>query len=319
MRIKTAAITLLLFIFCLFGASAEAGAIPVKVMVLTFYDMKDVARVPLKYSLEIKRWYDKNFSDAEYYRIRKTNSYVYIKDGLAFMSVEAGKSKTVSSLSALLKDARFDFCETYFIVTGEARVSPKTASTGSVCVADWALDSDYRAVTSKNGKRTVTAVKAGSLFKLNDQLVRWSIRLNEKTKFTDHPKAAKYRKQYKTPTAQLHPFIYRAATVTSFSGGQGEIFSQTAEKLCRNEKAGRYGALQSEDNAIAYVLKKSRHIDRLAVIRAVTNYDSAPQGGTKESSGAFAIGVINNYRAAAPLVSEIVGNWERWKKGVPSI
>ena len=95
---------LLLFLILSLAPAAEAGGIPLKVVILTTYTVEDIARVPLKYSLEIKHWYDKNFSDAEYYRVKGTSSYIYIKDGLAFITIARGKKGAVSSLSALLKD-----------------------------------------------------------------------------------------------------------------------------------------------------------------------------------------------------------------------
>ena len=76
-------------------------------------------------------------------RDRGTSSYIYIKDGLAFITIARGKKGAVSSLSALLKDQRFDFSKAYCVVTGEASVPPQTASTGSVCIAEWVLDHEY--------------------------------------------------------------------------------------------------------------------------------------------------------------------------------
>lgn len=69
--------SLLLFLILSLAPAAEAGGIPLKVVILTTYTVEDIARVPLKYSLEIKHWYDKNFSDAEYYRVKGTE-FLYL-------------------------------------------------------------------------------------------------------------------------------------------------------------------------------------------------------------------------------------------------
>ncbi len=312
--------SLLLFLILSLAPAIEAGGIPLKVVILTTYTVEDIARVPLKYSLEIKHWYDKNFSDAEYYRVKGTSSYIYIKDGLAFITIARGKKGAVSSLSALLKDQRFDFSKAYFVVTGEASVPPQTASTGSVCIAEWVLDHEYRTFAVKKGKKKVPAVKSGSLFRLNENLIKWSLLLNRDTKLADNAKAAKYRKLYPLKTAREEPFIYQATSVTVSPKRSGSDISKHAERLCREHRAGRYGILQEEDNAIAYVLKQSRYLERLLIIRSGTDFDQKPHGRAANESGrAFAIGVVNNYRAAAPLVKEILGNWDEWRRGVPKI
>lgn len=311
------------FLFCLslFSVSpAKAEVIPLKVVILTTYTVEDIARVPLKYSLEIKRWYDKNFSNAEYYRVKGTDSYIYIKDGLAFITIAKGKKGAVGSLSALLKDPRFDFSEAYFVVTGSASVPPQAASTGSVCIAEWVLDHEYKTTAVKKGKKKIMVAKSGSLFRLNEDLIKWSLLLNKDTKLTDNAKAAKHRDRYPSKTAQSDPFIFTATSVTVSPKKTGGEASAQAERLCREHKAGRYGILQEEDNAIAYVLKQSRHLERLLIIRSGTDFDQLPHGMKKAvSSGAFAISVVNNYRAAAPLVKEILGNWHEWRRGVPKI
>lgn len=304
----------------LLAPPAKAGTIPLKVVILTTYTVEDISRVPIKYSLEIKRWYDKNFADAEYYRVKETDSYIYIKEGLAFVTIAKGKKDAAGSLSALLKDERFDFSEAYFIVCGYASVPPQTASTGSVCIAEWALDHEYKTAVVRKGKKKFTAVKSGSLFRLNGDLVRWSLRLNRGTKLADNARAAKYRDLYPLKTARSSPLIYQATSVTASPKRSGGEVSAYAERLCREHRAGRYGILQEEDNAIAYVLKRSRHLDRLLIIRAATDFDQKPQGRPAGESGrAFAIGVINNYRVASPVVKEIIGNWDAWRRGVPKI
>lgn len=301
------------------AAAAEGSPIDIKVAVLTFYDMKDVARVPLKYSLEIKHWYDRNFADADYYRIRKTSSYIYIKNGLAFTTISSGKSGTVASLSALLKDDRFNFRNTYFIVTGEAQSPPDAAPTGSVCIADTLIDSSYKSITVKRGKKKFTAVKSGTLFRLNRRLAEAAYQLTAGTKLADHQKAVKYRELYYTDAKSRGPLIYRGAAVTDFSMKRDAAFISRIEKLFTEQKTGRYCLLQGEDNAVAYVLKQSNLLDRLVIIRASTDFDRPPVGRTPvRSSGAFAIGVINNFRAASPLVTDMLKNWELWKHGVPA-
>jgi len=320
MKLKVLIITLLFYLSLFFVSPARAEVIPLKVVILTTYTVEDIARVPLKYSLEIKRWYDKNFSNAEYYRVKGTDSYIYIKDGLAFITIAKGKKGAMGSLSALLKDPRFDFGEAYFVVTGSASVPPQAASTGSVCIAEWVLDHEYKTAAVKKGKKKIMVAKSGSLFRLNEDLIKWSLLLNKDTKLTDNAKAAKHRDRYPSKTAQSDPFIFTATSVTVSPKKTGGETSAQAERLCREHKAGRYGILQEEDNAIAYVLKQSRHLERLLIIRSGTDFDQMPHGMEKTaSSGAFAIGVVNNYRTTAPLVKEILGNWHEWRRGVPKI
>ena len=316
---KLLIIPLLLSFVLVFTGRAEAGGIPLKVVILTTYTVEDIGRVPMKYSLEIKRWYDRNFADAEYYRVRGTDSYLYIKDGLAFITIAKGKSGSVRSVSALLKDKRFGFADAYFIVTGGASVPPHIASTGSVCIAEWVLDREYRTSVVKKGKKKIVVAKSGSFFRLNDNLARWALLLNRNTKLADNARAARHRNLYKAESAKSAPSIYLGTSVTASPKRTGRESSRFAERLCVQHSAGRYGVLQEEDNAIAYVLKQSGHLNRLLIMRSGIDFDQTPHETSQlTASGAFAIGAVNNYRAAAPLVKEILHNWSQWKSGVPA-
>ena len=63
-------------------------------------------------------------------------------------------------------------------------------------------------------------------------------------------------------------------------------------------------------------------VNRLAVLRVAANFDRPYPGESADtslhtSSGGFTIACENIYRAAGPLVQDIVAHWDQWKMGVP--
>jgi purine nucleoside permease len=90
---------------------------------------------------------------------------------------------------------------------------------------------------------------------------------------------------------------------------------------------GSYCTTQQEDNAVYEALKRAAaegmlDINRLAVLRVAANFDRPYPGETADaslhtSSGGFPIACENIYRAAAPVVREIIDQWEQWESGVP--
>ena len=82
-----------------------------------------------------------------------------------------------------------------------------------------------------------------------------------------------------------------------------------------------------EDNAIALVINRLHGTDRIAAIRGSVNFDQGNPNETTlhhldpapgETAGGFAETVENIALVGAPLVNEIVSNWDEWQNGVPA-
>jgi purine nucleoside permease len=90
---------------------------------------------------------------------------------------------------------------------------------------------------------------------------------------------------------------------------------------------GTYCTTQQEDNAVYEALKRGAaaglvNTARVAVLRVGSNFDRPYPNETADASlhaasGGFPIACENIYRAAAPLVRDIVGHWDQWEAGVP--
>ena len=84
---------------------------------------------------------------------------------------------------------------------------------------------------------------------------------------------------------------------------------------------------QQEDNATLTALRlgadaKLLNFDRIAILRAASNFDREGSGQTPVESllakpGGYAPSVTNAYRVGAKYAHTIVADWQNWSVGVP--
>lgn len=312
------------------AAPAVAQPIPVKVLVLTMFEVGENAG---DFPGEFQHWYEEYFmKNTASFDVRGVSTPLFVNgDGVAGVVTGMGKARAAATLMAILQDPRFDFSKAYFVTSGCAGASPDRATLGDVFICDTAVDYDLG-----HSWKESDAAQGGTLFlldegyrdngfiPLNKELVRWAVSLTQNLALADDPKAVEYRRLYPQETANGKPSVRTGTSVTSDNYWHGKGSSEQAVKLCEAYGASPYGVTQMEDNAFAVVLRAMGYLDRYLVVRDVVNFDQPHPGQTvleslKASSGGFSIGMTNGHRVGTLFVHKILADWPTWEKGIPPL
>ncbi len=313
---------LLISVFSGISCASEKG-VEVKILVLSMFEVGDNTG---DFAGEFQQWYEKYFDGVKTFKITGNPFPLYINaHGVAGTVTGMGKARAATTLTAILSDPRFDFSNTFFMVSGCAGGPPSRTTLGSVvlcdAVVDYELGHSWKESDGINGESTFLAMnsmKDMGYIKLNSDLNRRAAELVTGVELQDSSKAAFYRLLYMEDQARSKPSVQRGVSVTGDSYWHGKGSSRTADDVCSAYGTGPYMVTQMEDSAFAGVLKAFGKLDRMFIVRDVVNFDQPhPDQTVKESlstsSGGFSIGMTNGFRVGSTIVDNIVSDWESWK------
>jgi purine nucleoside permease len=132
------AAVILILAACGPAAAAAPRPIPVKVVVLTTFE---IGQVTGDIPGEFQHWVE-SYPLARSLKVAGVEQPVRLSpDGV--LGVVAGmRGRPRETLAALISGGQFDFSHTYWIVAGIAGVDPKAGSIGSAAWARWVVDGD---------------------------------------------------------------------------------------------------------------------------------------------------------------------------------
>ena len=285
---------------------------------------------------EFQHWYEKYFAkDTVAYTVPGAEREVFVnKDGVMGSVLGMGKVRSSSSMTAILADPRFDFSETYFVITGCAGTPPSVGTVASVFWADWLVDYDLGhrwAAGEVPAGDPLFSLRKGyedvRVMKLNPELVARAFALTKDTPLGDSDVSRKYRSNYPQEQARRAPFVGVGTHVAADTFFHGPGLSREAQYVCDLNGAGTYTITEMEGMPVGYVLKKFGYADRLLSLRTAVNFD---QGNPKESTlehldpapgnypGGFDTGIRNAFEVGSRFVDHVLANWSNWHKGVPA-
>lgn len=285
---------------------------------------------------EFQHWYERYWMNSQPVKIPGAENPLYVNpDGVAGSALGMGKVRSSSSMMAILLDPRFDFSETYFIISGVAGTPPSRGTIASVFWATYLVDYDlgHRWAPEENtlGEPTFMPRKgyeAVRFFRLNPSLVNWAMKLTADTPLQDSDSAKAYRLRYPDQAARRLPFVGTGTHMTGDCFFHGPGLSQEAQYIANLYKADPYVITEMEGTAVAYVIKKMVGLDRVMSLRTAVNFDQGNPDETTlqhldpapgQTPGGFEVGVKNVELVGSRLVDYIVGNWSVWRKAVPPI
>ncbi|MBS1859500.1 MAG: purine nucleoside permease [Acidobacteria bacterium] len=332
------------------GACA-AGAqqrIPVRVVVVTMFERgADTGDEPGEFQYWVEREkLDRVLPFPEGYRDLRMNS-----GGVLGIVTGVGTARAAASITALGLDRRFDLSRAYWLVAGIAGGDPADVSLGSAAWAEWVVDGDLaheidareipagwptgyvplrRSVPYEQPRRDQ---EAGEVYHLNAALAGWAFGLTKSVRLEDSAAMRSRREQYREPAARRPPFVLRGDTLSSMTFWHGALLSRWANDWVRYHTGGRgnYVTCGMEDTgtlqALTFLARTGRaNLDRVMVLRAVSNYDQQRPGATAAAS--LAETKIGRYSAYLPaleaawrvgrvVVEEIAGHWEKYADRTP--
>jgi purine nucleoside permease len=267
-------------------------------------------------------------------------------DDICVMTTNMGHTNAAASTMALIFGRQFDLSETYFLVAGIAGIDPNMGTLGSAAWARYLVDfglqneidarerpvswsTGYLGIHAKDPAAKPKLDYKTEVFQLNEALLQKALALSGSATLADSAEAEQYRSHYPAPPANQPPKVIQCDTLAGDTYWHGELIGERAHDWVAllTDGKGTYCTTQQEDNAIYEALKRGTaaglvDVNRLAVLRVAANFDRPYPGESADtslhtSSGGFGIARDNIYRAAFPLVQNIVAHWDQWKTGVP--
>ena len=320
------------------STAAAAKPRPVKVMVITLFGPEAapwLAQLPLKQTVRVAGL------SADYPDVRCTDS------GICVMTTGMGHANAAASTMALVLSPQFDLSHAYFVVTGIAGIDPNVGTLGAAAWArylvDFGLQQEFDTADAppqwQGGYVGIGAADPSikpkleygtEVFQLDEALLQRALALSGGARLEDNDTAAAYRKQYPQAAAQAAPGVLQCDTLAGDTWWHGARLGERASTWTRllTDGKGAYCTTQQEDNATYEALRRGAaagrlDLHRVAVLRTGANFDRPHPGQTAQESlnaqsGGFPISTANLYRAAWPLVSDIVTRWPQWREGVPA-
>jgi purine nucleoside permease len=343
---------LVLFGFGPHAASAQtppvAKPIPVKVVVVAMFERgDDTGDAPGEYQLWVEREHLEQVFDlpAGYHHVRMN------RDGVLAMLTGVGTAKAAASVMALGLDPRFDLSKAYWIVAGIGGGDPADVSLASGVWADHVIDSDlaYEIDPREIPKEWTTGyiplrrstpyeqpVPTGAeQYTLNAQLVGWALQLTRDVPLVDSDAIRVSRSRWAGfPNATRPPFVTRGDSLSGSTFWHGALLDERANQWVKYFTGGKgnYMICGMEDTgtlqSLTFLGSAGRvDIDRVLVLRTVSNYDRQAPGLTAAESlqqmngghyAAYTEALETAERVGDKVVRDIVTNWPEREKTIPS-
>jgi purine nucleoside permease len=338
---------LALLVCILSAASALAAPIPVKVVVIALFEPgADQGDTPGEYQYWVEREHlDRVFPFPQGFHDLRMND-----QGVMGVLAGVGTARAAASIMALGLDPRFDFSKTYWLVAGISGADPEDASLGSAVWAEWVVDGDlaYEIDSREIPPQWTTGyVPLGktrpyeqprndelfAMFHLNPDLREWAYQQTKAVKLDDSPQLETARAHFAGANAHRPPFVLKGDTLSSSTFWHGKLLDQWANQWVSYHTDGKGNFVTSamEDTGVLQSLSFLHHagrvdLDRVMVLRTVSNFDQPPTGLTAAESleasaghrySAYLPALEAAYRVGNVIVSEIVTNWDRYQDRIP--
>ena len=321
--------------------------IPVKVVVVAMFEIgNDTGDAPG----EFQRWAEGEHLQRRFDLPNAYHDAMMNDDGVLGMVTGMGTIRAAASIMALGSDARFDFSHAYWLVAGIAGGNPRRTSLGSAVWSDWIVDGDLaheldareippgwptgyvplRKSTPYEGPRTPDN---GMAFHLNKPLVDWAYSMTRTVALPDPPQLQQRRLQFSGEAAHQPPAVLRGDNIASSTFFHGKRMSEWADAWVRyqTDGAGQYATTGMEDSgtlqSLTWLAKAGRvDLNRVLVLRAVSNYDQQRDGITAPESlaetkirtySAFLPAIDNAYRVGDVVVRTLVEGWPKYRDTLP--
>jgi purine nucleoside permease len=337
----------LLGCFLTAASSLAATPIPVKVVVIALFEPgADTGDNPGEYQY----WVEREHLNHIYPFPQGFHDLRMNDQGVMGVLAGVGTAKAAASIMALGLDPRFDFRKTYWLIAGIAGADPEDASLGSAAWAEWVVDGDlayeidgreipaewttgYVPLNKTVPYEQPRAGENASVFHLNPQLREWAYQQTKAVKLDDSPALEEARANFAGASARRPPFVLKGDTLSASTYWHGKLLDQWANQWVSYETGGQGNFVTSamEDSGVLQSLTFLHHagridLDRVMVLRTVSNFDQPPIGLTAAESLAASSGhrysaylpaLEAAYRVGNVVVSEIVTNWDRYQDHLP--
>ncbi|NHO32883.1 purine nucleoside permease [Acetobacter fallax] len=348
--------TFALSLFVLPPAWAEEAKIPVRVVVVTTFELgKDSGDVPG----EFQSWVEKLPLGREIPAPGSDHGVMRYNPDLQVLGLATGEGPEhmASAMTGLVLDPRFDLRRAYFVLAGIGGIDPNFGSVGSAVWAPRVINGglahmvDAREIPkdwpdgflpvqgASPGLSPVPALHSqwGDMgYTLNPGLVAWAYRLTQDVPLPDTKGLRASRARYRGyPQAQLPPKVMLGDTLSAETFWVGERMNRWAERWVKywTEGKGVFATTAEEDVGFMQALSAQARagrvdMNRVLILRTASNFDMPPPGQSaadllKEESqesgfSGFMPSLDAAYRVGSVVVRELATRWDRYEETVPA-
>lgn len=219
---------------------------------------------------------------------------LYVRDGVALYVTGMGKVNAVLSLTAVLRDPRFDFSGCYVLSVGCGGSACGTAVMGDVILATAAVDYD---LGHHADVRELTVPRDHTWFRdpiFDSSACRildpapvdraWALVRDVKPETT--PRTRKYMERAFSGAewAVRDPRVLRGTTVSGDNYWKGEAGHRNARAMAESYGCpDPYAICEMEDAALAVAMDRHGMLDRFLILRVSVNMDVFMNGMTPEA------------------------------------
>ena len=255
------------------------------------------------------------------------------EDGVLGVVTGVGAVRAASAITALGLDARFDLTRAYWLVTGVCGCDPARGSLGSVVLPEYVVDGDFaHEIDAREippewadgfvpiGKSTPYEEPRADRFDGGDgivhrlKLAEWAYEAVREIELLDTPGMAERRVQF---GVQAGPSVLRGDELASTTFWHGRLMSERARRWVayQTEGRGEYAITAMEDSGILHALTLLGFMDRVVIVRGVSNFDRQREGISAAESlaetkvvgySAYLPALENAWRVGSTLVRELV-------------
>ncbi len=330
------------------NASAADAPIPIKVVVVTMFEIGEDAG---DMAGEFQLWKERQKLDTRIPFAHHHDLYLNSTTGVLGMVTGIGTANSATAVMALGLDPRFDLSKAYWLVVGIAGVDPADASIGSAAWAEYLVDGDlaheidpreipadwptgYFARYTRKPYDPNKPAPTGEMFRLNPNLTEWAYQLTRGIKLPDNEGLQETRSHFTGyPNAQKPPFVLKGDNLAGMTFWHGKILNEWAERWVSywTEGKGNFVTSAMEDTgsfqSMTYLHPTGKvNKDRMMVLRTASNYTMPPPGMSaaehllKENEGYAGLGasIEAAYVVGSAVVNEIVSRWNVYRDRTPT-
>jgi len=320
--------------------------IPIKVVILAAYETgADEGDTPG----ELQLWVEREHL-TRHYPFPADHDLRGNDQGVLALVTGVGTAKAAASVMALGLDPRFDLSRAYWLVAGIAGGDPAHTTLGSAVWAEWVVDADLsyeidarempadwstdRLPLHKTQPFEGPPNNRGEAYHLSPRLRDWAYGLTKTIPLPDSPGMATYRARFgEFARAKVPPSVMKGDTLSGSTFWHGRKMNKWASDWTRywTEGKGTYTTCAMEDTGTLQALTQLAHVgrvdlDRVLVLRTVTDFDSPPADMTAAESlvrgregayFAYREALEAAHRVGGRVVSELLSHWSRYEKTPP--
>ncbi|AOX15990.1 purine nucleoside permease [Kozakia baliensis] len=338
------------------GTAAHAASIPVRVVVVTTFEIgHDAGDTPG----EFQNWVEKLPLNQTIPAPGTDHEVMRYNPRLQVLGIVSGEGPEhmASAITALTLDPRFDLHHAYFVLAGIAGVDPNFGTIGAAVWAPRVINGglshliDPREIpkdwpdgfTPVQGSRPdetprppLHSLSGDMEYTLNPALTNWAYKLTQSVSLPDSKPLREIRARYKNyPNAQKPPRVMLGDTISSETFWVGAKMNQWAERWVRywTDNQGTMATTAEEDVAFCQALAlqaKAGRVDpnRALILRTTSNFDMPPDSesaakfladeASETGYSAFVPSLNAAYTVGSIVVRELATHWDRYDNTLPN-